>query len=441
MQSIARNRSQWVIVALVVALGAHTVSADGWKIQLMGGANLGTCYAGRSVLGDDASTVWFNPATMTLLPRGWTMTFGAPLITYRLDYRDAGSRSVLRQPLLGESSKNGGTTAIVPHVYLVRRLNGRSQFGFGFNAPFGLGTNYDETWVGRYHATETALTVFNLNPSLAVKVNDALAVGFGLDVQHAQATLANMIDFGSLGAAAGLPLAPQGSDGRVRFKGSDWAMGFNAGLRWQITTDDAIGAAYRSEINHDLRGPADFTVPAAAAPLTAGGRVFADTEARVRLPMPHELSVSASHRVNADWMLLGDATWTRWSAFKELTVEFDNPLQPAVHQPADWRDALRVAAGAKRSLGSHWSVRTGAAYEISPVPQATRTPRLPERNHTWLSAAGSRTTAGGWTYDIHVSHLITPDAGIDLSDAAAGTLTGNVHWRLTVLGVSATKRF
>jgi long-chain fatty acid transport protein len=441
MQSISRTSVRWGSTALFVVIVSAAGSADGWKIQLMGGANLGSCYAGRSVLGDDASAVWFNPAAMTLLPRGWTLTVGAPLITYQLDYRDAGSRSVLGQPLLGEVSKNGGKTAVVPHVYLVKGLNERAQFGFGFNAPFGLGTNYDETWVGRYHATETTLTVFNLNPSIAVKVNDALAVGFGLDVQHSQATLANMIDFGSFGAAAGLPLAPQGSDGRVRFKGSDWAMGFNAGLRWQITGRDAVGAAYRSEIDHELRGPAEFTVPSAAAPLTAGGRVFADTDARVVLPMPHELSVSASHRINEDWMLLGDATWTQWSAFRELSVEFDNPLQPPVHQPADWRDTVRVAVGAKRSLGPRWSFRTGAAYETIPVPDTTRTPRLPEKNHTWLGAAGSYTSPRHWTFDIHLSHLLTPDAAINLRDPAAGTLTGDVHWRLTVLGLSATKRF
>jgi long-chain fatty acid transport protein len=154
-------------------------------------------------------------------------------------------------------------------VYLVKRLSPRWRLGFGFNAPFGLGTNYGETWVGRYHATETTLTVFNLNPSLAVRLNDRVSLGVGLDVQRSTATLANMIDFGSIGAALGLPLTPQGQDGRVEFKGSDWAAGLDLSAWAQVTTDMRFGIAYRSQIDHTLAGTADFTVPPPAAALTA----------------------------------------------------------------------------------------------------------------------------------------------------------------------------
>ncbi len=318
-----------LLAAVIAVFALQDVSADGWKLQLMGGKNLGSSYAGRSVLGEDASAVWFNPAALTLLSGQWQISVGAPLITYQLNFKDSGSRSAIGQPLNGESSRNGGRFAAVPHVYLAAALTERWRFGFGFNAPYGLGTNYGETWVGRYHATETTLTVFNLNPAVAVRLNDRVSLGFGLDLQHSQATLANMIDFGSLGAAVGLPLTPQGQDGRVEFKGNDWAAGFNAGVRWQAARRTALGAAYQSRIEHELRGPADFTVPPAAAPLTAGGRVFSDTEAEVKLPMPNELSVSASHDLNDVWTLLGDATWTQWSDFKQLGVTFENALQPA----------------------------------------------------------------------------------------------------------------
>ena len=427
-------------VLIVAGESAHPL-ADGWKIQLQGAKALASSYAGRSVLTDDATAVWFNPAAMTELTARTTLTAGAPIITYQLLFRDSGSHSVLGQPVQGASTQDGGTTAVVPSMYVVRRINDRVRFGFGFNAPYGLGTDYGESWSGRYHATETTLRVFNLNPSVATRLGDHVSVAFGFDLQHSTAILANMIDFGSFGSAAGLPLVPQGHDGRVKFDGRDWAVGWNAGLFLKPRSGLRVGAAFRSEIEHVLHGPADFTVPTEAAPLTGGGKVFTDTVANVTLPMPAELSVSASQRVADDWTLLADVTWTRWSSFRALSVHFDNPLQPPVQQDANWDDVARVAAGVRTRISRRWELITGVAQEFVPVPDATRNARLPEADHTWLSGGASYASDGRWTLDVHVSHLITPDAPIRLTDPAAGQMLGTVHWRLTVAGVSATWRF
>jgi long-chain fatty acid transport protein len=441
MRRAARSAIPLLGLAVVALALPQSATADGWKIQLQGGKSLATSYAGRSALFEDASVVWFNPAGMTALDGEWVITFGAPLITYQLDFRDAGSRSLIGQPLSGDATPDGGTTAVVPHAYLVRRLDARWRVGFGFNAPFGLGTNYGETWIGRYHATETTLRVFNLNPSVAVKLSDRWSAGLGLDVQRSTATLANMIDFGSIGAAVGLPLTPQGSDGKVEFTGSDWAAGFDVSAWGDLAEDVRLGAVYRSQIDHGLRGTADFEVPHEAAPLTGGGLLFEDSAARVVLPMPHELSVSAMYEVDPDWRLLADLNWTRWSAFKELLLTFENPAQPPVRQAANWNDSVRVALGATRKAGPRWTLRGGLAYETAPVPDATRGPRLPEDDHAWLSAGATYTGDGHWTVDAHYSHLITPDGVINLQDPTAGGLAGAVHWRLNVFGVSGTWRF
>jgi long-subunit fatty acid transport protein len=76
-----------------------------------------------------------------------------------------------------------------------------------------------------------------------------------------------------------------------------------------------------------------------------------------------------------------------------------------------------------------------------PVPDATRNARLPEDDHTWISAGATYAGGGRWTFDLHYSHLITPDAPIRLQDPAAGQLDGAVHWRLNIVGLSATVRF
>ena len=184
-------------------------------------------------------------------------------MTYQLLFRDAGSPSLLGQPLRG-ATPGGGATALVPHIYLAKGLSDRWRFGFGFNAPYGLGTNYGETWIGRYHATETRLSVFNLNPTVAVRLNDHVSAAFGLDVQRSTTSIANMIDFGSVGAAFGLPLTPQEHDGRVLFKGYDWAAGWNAGLLYVSATGASGCLIDRASITSSVATP---TSPCRPRPL------------------------------------------------------------------------------------------------------------------------------------------------------------------------------
>jgi long-chain fatty acid transport protein len=430
------------VIALIGMLCAsRNVRADGWKVQLQGVKALGLSYAGRSVYIDDASTVWFNPAGMRRLTNKWTITTAAPLITYGLAYTDRGSTSVLGQSLTGPAVADGGRTSPVPHGYVVRKFNDRWWGGFGLNFPFGLGSDYGETWVGRYHATKTELTVLNLNPTLAVKINDRLSLGVGLDVQRANTRLANMIDFGSLGAAVGLPLVPQANDGKIELDATHWGVGSDLSLAWDVSRRSRFGLTYRSQIEHKLEGTAHFAVPAAAAPLTAGGALFKDTRAISVLPMPHEVSASGSYELGAAWTLVGDLTWTDWSRFRQFTVTFANPLQPPVVQSANFDNSLRSAIGAIFRASGTWEIRTGALYETTPVPDSTRTPRLPEVNNAGISAGASYRLGDRGDIDVSFSHLMPHNATIVLHDPAAGQLVGSVRWRLDILAASVNLRF
>ncbi len=283
------------VLGLLFVLGSSRgLSAEGWKVQLQGVKALGLGDAGRAVA-EDATTVWFNPAGMTELNAPWTITVGGPITTYKLDYTDAGSFTILGQRVTGPSTSNGGKTALVPHLYGVHKLSDRWWIGLGFNAPYGLSGDYGGAWVGRYHATESRLTVFNLNPTVAVKVNKHVSIGFGLDVQRSSTTLANRLDFGSLGSALDLPLAPQGADGGSELNASDWGFGFDLSAAWQIAPRARLTSTYRAQIKHTLQGTVKFDVPAAAAPIAASG-AFSATAATAVLPMPHELSIGTSVR-------------------------------------------------------------------------------------------------------------------------------------------------
>jgi long-chain fatty acid transport protein len=413
--------------------------ADGWKVQLQGVKALGVSWADRTLI-DDATIVWFNAAGMSRLDELWTMTTAPPIVTYGLNFTDGGTTSVLRQPMAGASTASGGTTAVAPHLYLVRKINDSWWAGFGFNAPYGLANDYGETWVGRYHATRSRLSVLNMNPAVAVKVSDRLSLGAGLDLQRSDAQLANMIDFGSLGFAAGLPLAPQASDGRIELDFGGWALGYDLSLAWDLDTRSRLAVTYRAQVEHTLSGDATFTVPAEAQLFTATGQ-FVNTNATTELPMPRELSVGGSHELAPNWVLLGDFTWTDWSRFDELTVTFANPVQPDLTQAAHFKDSFRTAVGVLYRATDSWDLRAGGVYESTPVPDATRNPRLPEVDNTAFSVGATYRVGQRYDFDFSYSHLLPHDAPMSLEIPGAGELVGSVRWRVDILAASLTMRF
>lgn len=437
-----RRISRWIgCAAALCAAAPGPANASSWSLQLMGVKALGVSYAGVAANPEDASAVWFNPAGMPELGDGWTVTAGSPFVQLGLDWRDAGTTSLLGQPMRGDATADGGQLVVIPHLYVVRRMGERWWAGFGFNAPFGLGTRYGKDWVGRYHADETTLQVFNLNPSIGVRVNDQLSLGAGLDLQLATGVFSESIDFGSIGAASGLPLTPQGHDGGVRIEGDDTAISWNVGLLWTPREATRIGVAYRAGTTQSLEGEADFTVPPEAEPLTGGGVIFVDTRATAPLPMPASLEVGLVQAIGDDWKLLAGVGWTDWSREQAVRITFENPAQPTVVQETKWSDTMRYSLGASRRAGARWVLRGGVAYEESPVPDSTRDPRIPEAAHRWFGVGATWQQSERLSVDLLLNHLLTDRADMTVADPTAGTLRGEVDWSITSLGVAGTYRF
>ncbi len=144
------------------------------------------------------------------------------------------------------------------------------KFGLGVQTTFGLATKYKKGWTGQYHAVETDLKTVNLNPSIAYQVNGKLSVGGGLDIVIGEVILTSAIDLSNLAVVR---------DGFADLEAdnfSDPGFGFNFGLQYEIDMNTIIGASYRSEVDLDFSGDADFTVPVPVPPVF-GTVIFLDT--------------------------------------------------------------------------------------------------------------------------------------------------------------------
>jgi len=322
------------------------------------------------------------------------------------------------------------------------------RFGIGIESPFGLATEYDSGWAGRYQAEKSELKTININPSLAYRVNDFLSVGAGVSAEYIDVELSKAIDFGSvcigsLGAGACVPggFLPQAKDGKVTIKGNDWGYGYNFGLMFTPRKDTRFGFAYRSKISHGLSGDAHYDKPAGLPAALAASPTFSDTSARASLSLPESVSINGYKELDRKWSVMGDVTWMHWSRFKELRVNFDNGAAASV-TPEEWRNTYRVSAAVNYRYNDAWKLRGGVAYDQSPVQSQYRTPRIPDADRYWLTFGVQYKPTVKSAWDIGYAHLFVKDASINKSEPpTGGNLVGTYKNDVNILSVQYSYAF
>ncbi|MGH8727627.1 MAG: OmpP1/FadL family transporter [Burkholderiales bacterium] len=424
--------------AFGAVLSSSTALAAGFQLFEQSGSGLGNAFAGGAAAAEDASTVFFNPAGLTRIP-GRQLVVAGHLIHVEAEFENQGSTLGFAPiPLSGGDGGDAGGSALVPNLYYAMDLPADLKFGLGVNAPFGLKTHYDAGWVGRYHALTSQLATININPSLAYKVNDVVSIGAGLDAMYADARLSNAVDFGLLA------LGPAGSqlfDGRAEVEGDDWGYGYNLGVLFNLSDATRIGVAYRSKITIDIDAEADFNVPALLAPGFAALGVFRETDASAAVDLPDFASLSVFHQLNSAWAVMADVTWTNWSRFDELRVEFDNPVQPDAVTPQNWDDSYKVAVGATYQHNDAWKFRGGVAYDKSPVPDEFRTPRIPDEDRLWLSFGAQVKLCPTCALDFGYTHIFVDDPELNLTSLTAGNLRGEYDSSVDIFSVQYSHGF
>lgn len=427
-----------LLLAAAAMLGiSQDAHSAGFALIEQSVSGMGTAYAGGAAIAEDASHMWFNPAGMMRLC-GLQTASGEHIVVPVADYDDHDSLSfITNAPLTGNDGRDAGEAAMVGHFAVVKRWNNCLAFGLTINSPFGLVTDYKDSWKGRYHAIRSQLLTININPAIAYRFNKCWSIGAGFDVMYLHAKLSNAVDFGLIAFAAtsGGAGTPQGQDGRVKLKGNSWGYGGNIGILWEPSCDTRFGAHYRSEVKHDIKGSEKFEdIPAVITGIPALNAAFQDTRVKSKVHLPMSASISGYHRLNSCWgcwEFVGDVTWTKWDVLKELRFRFNNENQADGVTTLRWKNAFRYSLGAIFRPWSCWAFRLGAAYDKTPVrDKELRTPRIPDESRVW-------TTFGigfQWNHCLHFdfgyAHLFVPtDPKIDKSDStlAEDLFRGGLH--------------
>ena len=265
-------KARFSLISVFIFTISSTTYGAGFQISEQSGTGLGRAFAGFGIIGDDLSMAFYNPAGLTL-QEGTQIQVTGFVIDGESRFSNEGSiqtfgGGALIIPTSG-SNEDGATTSLVPNLYFVMDLTPNLKYGFAVTAPFGLKTDYDREWVGRFHADESELVTVDINPSLAYKISDAFSAGIGVSAQYADATLSRALSNG--------PGAPEGF---AEVEGDDWSYGWNIGFMYHPSTTFRAGIGYRSKISHKLDGGNNEIsgVPA------LGGNFRASASARATLP-------------------------------------------------------------------------------------------------------------------------------------------------------------
>ena len=363
--------------AMGISLG--TAAAGGFQLRESSAAAMGNAYAGAAAAGEDASTIWYNPAAMTRL-KGNQISGTSTLIMPYAKFRGTGMPG-------GTAPGDAISDAVTGATFAFWDYSSDLKFGIGVTSPFGLRSGYHMGWVGGLYALESSLTNINVNPSFAYRINQNLSIGGGVSVAYTEAVLSQQAGW------AGPVATPY-----AEMSGHDTSFGFNIGALWEFSPTTRLGLTYRSRIDNTLEG---------SLKLMTAGHLPTGLQwgARAGFTIPATASLGFVHDFDEKWTVKLGLEWTQWSSFKNLTVVDDKTGAILSNQAENWRDTWFASVGVDYRWTPGHTVRVGAAYDMSPVRDAFRTARVPDADRVWTSAGYSWQISEGLRWDLSYAHL------------------------------------
>lgn len=399
MQKIITPR---LIPALIAIAFSGSAAAAGF--QLLGEQNasgLGNAGAGSAAVADNASTIFYNPAGMTQL-KGLEVSGGIVAVKTNFEFSNSGSVT----PGLTGDGGNGGALGFVPNGYVSWGLTKDLYLGLGIGAPFGLKTEYDDTWIGAAQSRSFDIKTMNINPSVAWRANQWLSLGAGLNWQKIDAEYVRTATVSANPAATSCTL-PFGAGclttATLKLDDSSW--GWNIGALLTLSSQTKVGMSYRSKVKYETTGDVSVSGPA-ATPTSSSG-------AKANITLPDTFILSITQGVGDRVEVLGDISWTGWSSIPKVDIYRDSgaPLQTL---DTNFRDTWRFAVGANYKLNDALKLKAGIAYDQTPVKNPEhRLVSLPDNNRTWFSLGLQWKPTKNTTVDLGGAYLYVKDAQIN----------------------------
>ena len=383
-----------VFLCAAVSGAAGAAAFQNWEQDAAG---LGVAHAGSAAVADSAAGLYYNPAGLARLD-GVQLSAGLSGLRPVVDFTDRGSTGAA---LGSGDGGDAGRWLALPNASLSWRLGSDLALGIGVTRPFALDLDYDADWRGRVHAQHSEIRTVNVNPAIAYRINDRVALGFGVNYQS--------ID---------LDLSRAGQ----RLKGDDGSWGWNAGVLFTLSPAMRVGLSYRSAIEHQLDARVD-------------GRA-----ARADVKLPDTAILSVWQQVSDRWEAMGDLSYTRWNTLQRVNFVERGSGALLASEPFADGNSWRLAWGAAYRVSDTFKFKFGLAWERSPIGNSGRSARLPDSNSLRLAFGGQWLFGAFGRLDAGYSYLLMRDARIAQS-RDANLLRGKYENGMHIVGLQYSLGF
>ncbi|MFT3672521.1 OmpP1/FadL family transporter [Aestuariivirga sp.] len=385
-----------VAAAAAMLLGSTAAFAGGFALREQSVVGQGSAFAGVAAGSGGVSSQFWNPAATSLLN-----DYG--LIS---ESNFAGILPQSEAPGAG----NVGEKALVPASAYSWGVNDQLTLGLTFGAPFGLATDGNNGWAGTIYGDRSEVQTYTLGPSASYKLNDWIAIGLGAQLEYMTLYLDNRA----------------GGDKIAKIDANGVGVGFTAGVMLTPSDTTQIGLGFRSSVHHKLEGKGLGVAP---GPVFSGD-VTGDFDT------PEIVTLGIRQQVSDQFALLAGVEWSNWSRFKELAITPDVGSIPVTTEK--WNDGWYFSLGGEYAYNDKMVLRAGAAYEISPVNDTYRTPRIPDNDRVWLSAGASYKINDKFTAHLAYSHVFMKDGDVNIPIGPGPGLNTSFDQHIDIVSLGLT---
>ncbi len=362
-----------VLLVAVIFLLCAPPAARGAGFALMNQGTAGMAQGNAFVAeADDPSAIFYNPAGLNQIQRPTFYTNGFLYDPHR-EFHGGGLSAETRQEISTTLS-----------AYFVLPVNPRLSLGVGYFSPFGLSSEWPSNWTGRYLSTYSSMKTYTLNPVASFKLLDNLSLAAGFDVMWSGVEINR-----------NTPLVVRGfqfPDGQVSMSGNGNGKGYNLGVLYEPVAGVKLGASYRSEITINYFGTLDLILPPPLA-----GTVPSQVGGEAPITFPPSVTWGINYGRLKPFTFEFDTTWTGWSTYDQLQVKLNSPIPVngvstcVITTPEKWHDAWAFRFGVNYEIIEGIKLRAGYIYDLTPVPNDTFDPQVPDANRHIFTVGGDLT--------------------------------------------------
>jgi len=352
----------FLCIVLLIAFSLENVNAGGFQLNEHGAKPMGMGGA-FTAIANDASAIYWNGAGLTQLT-GTQIMLGTALITPVTSFRGVA-------PQITEY-KMEKQSFFPSHFFAAYRANEKTVLGIGFTTPFGLGTKWDENWIGKYLAVETELQTFAFMPTFAYSLTDNFSISAGFHYSFATVLITRKNS-----------QAPFTGDAFITLDGKDTeGFGYQFGLMYKPSKNLSLGASFHSEVDYRFKGTADAE---GAQQLIDTKRIPKNADVEAKLTIPMNIAVGLAFDPISELTLSIDYQFIGWSSYDVLAIDFVDPAYTDLSSPRDYEDTYIGRFGLEYRLSSALSLLGGIYYDNHPVSPSKLNPSLPDANRLGFS--------------------------------------------------------